>query len=466
LRLAMSDISNTLRQRLGARPAPQTHPEADLLAAYLEQSLPAVEREPITVHLAICAECREVVSLSLAPEPELAVERQLNPRRRLWLLGLRGAALAACLTIVTVLAIKAPWIEKQSPANQGSSATVFPAPSTADKAVSSSQPALTNSVESKSEVTASERKFASPAKTIAGSTVATLPSRRAAGASSDLSLSYVNNTRCGVDESNCVNAKVIDNLVATSAAPVVQTAPAPPTAFRASSVTPASPPTNLLDDMKAADSQPGALPPPASTFIRRTSRIPKFVKIIPPIVGGALKASTLGDNGFYALGTKKPMSNSSGLVARNSVTAPEKDAAPGSGLRDSDAFTASARTAPTPTMGYAAESVQPTQWKVADGKLWKSGASDWQDAYPQREGLEFFSVASRGHDVWAGGSHATLLHSRTGGMDWERVKLADGASGSVIQIVVEGLHVVVKTSDQQTWTSQDGGKIWTLQASN
>ncbi len=110
----MSDISNTLRQRLGARPAPQTHPEADLLAAYLERSLPAVEREPITVHLAIWAECREVVSLSLAPEPELSVVRQLNPRRRLWLLGLRGAALAACLTIVTVLAIKAPWNACQS----------------------------------------------------------------------------------------------------------------------------------------------------------------------------------------------------------------------------------------------------------------------------------------------------------------------------------------------------------------
>jgi hypothetical protein len=461
----MSDISNTLRQRLGARPVPQTHPEADLLAAYLERSLPAVEREQITVHLAICAECREVVSLSLAPEPELSVVRQLSPRRRLWLLGLRGAALAACLTIVTVLAIKAPWIDKQTPANQGASAKVLPAPSTTDSAVSSSQPALTNSVESaKAEFSASGTRSAESKKTIAGP-----PSRRAADVSSATSLSYVNTTRCSADDqSNCVNAKVINNLVAADAASVAPPpipVPAAPTAFRASSVTAASAPTNLLDDMKLADSHPGALPPPSSTY-RNHKGVVSRLRTIPPILVETLKTKALGYNGSYAFGTKQPMSNGSGLVARNSVTAPEKDTASGSGLRESDAFTTSARSAPASSINYAAESVQPTQWKVAGGKLWKSSANDWQDAYPQREGLEFFSVVSRGNDVWAGGSRTTLLHSRTAGMDWERVKLADGASGSIIQISVEGLHVAVKTSDQKTWVSQDGGKIWTLQPSN
>jgi len=217
--------------------------------------------------------------------------------------------------------------------------------------------------------------------------------------------------------------------------------------------------------MKSAESQPGALPPPPSTFIRHPSRIPKFIRIIPPLARDALEARAMGGTGFYALGTKQPVS-STGLVARNAVTSPEKDAAAGGTLR-TEAFTSSARSAPAPSMSYTAESVQPTQWKVAGGKLWKSSASDWQDAYPQRDGdLEFSAVASRGKDVWAGGSHATLLHSRTGGMDWERVKLEDGASGSIVQISMEGLNVVVKTSDQQTWASQDGGKIWTSQPSN
>ena len=470
----MSDISNTLRQRLGSRPAPQTHPEADLLTAYLERSLPAVESEQITVHLAICAECREVISLSLPQEPELAVVRELVPRRRLWLLGLRGATLAACLTIVTVLAIKAPWIDKQTPNNQGATANVLPAPNTSDSAASS-QAVLTKSGESaKTEFSATDsRAVSEPRSAELKKTLASPPPvRRAAEVSSATSPGYVNTTRCGADESNCVNAKVINNLVAADAAsaapPPVGPAPIASTAFRASSVTAASSPTNLFDDMKLADSQPGALPPPAST-LRKHRGVVGTLRTIPPILVDTLATKALGYNGSYALGTKKPMSNSSGLVSRNSVTSPEKDTGAGAPIgtfRESEAFTASARSAPAPSMSYAAETAQPTQWKVTGGKLWKSSANDWQDAYPQREGLEFFSVVSRGNDVWAGGSRTTLLHSRTAGMDWERVKLADGASGSIIQISVEGLHVVVKTSDQQTWTSQDGGKIWTLQPSN
>src|SRR5258708_13693525 len=120
----MSNISNTLRQRVAARTARQAHPEADLVADYLERSLPAAEREQITVHLAICAACREVVSLSLPPEPELSGVRQLNPRRRLWLLGLRGAALAACLTVGTFLAITAPCCHNHSSPTLGPSAKV------------------------------------------------------------------------------------------------------------------------------------------------------------------------------------------------------------------------------------------------------------------------------------------------------------------------------------------------------
>jgi hypothetical protein len=427
------------------------------------------------VHLAICAECREVVSLSLPQEPELAVVRELTPRRRLWLLGLRGAALAACLTIVTVLAIKAPWSDRPTPGNQGVTTKVPPAPSTSDNAVSS-QAVLTKSGGSaKPEFSATDsRAVSAPRSVELKKTLASPPpARRASEASSAPSLSYVNTTRCGADgESNCVNAKVINNLVAADSASAAQPpagpAPIAATAFRASSVTAAGAPTNLLDDMKLADGQPGALPPPAST-LRKHNGVVSRLRTIPPILVDTLTTKALGYNGSYALGTKKPMSNSSGLVSRNSVISSEKDTgagAPIATLRESEAFTASARSAPVPAMSYAAESVQPTQWKVTGGKLWKSSANDWQDAYPQREGLEFFSVVSRGNDVWAGGSRTTLLHSRTAGVDWERVKLADGASGSIIQISVEGLHVVVKTSDQQTWISQDGGKIWALQPSN
>jgi photosystem II stability/assembly factor-like uncharacterized protein len=108
------------------------------------------------------------------------------------------------------------------------------------------------------------------------------------------------------------------------------------------------------------------------------------------------------------------------------------------------------------------ESAAP-MWKVADGKLMKSsGQSQWEDAYPVAgSAMEFSFVNARGNDIWAGGSHASLIHSRDGGRSWETIALGDNASGTVISIIAGTMSVQVKTSDSQTWASADGGKTWT-----
>src|SRR5260370_40960901 len=110
----MGGISNTLRQRLAARPAPQVHPEADMLAAFLEQALPAAERDQIVRHLADCAECREVAALSLPMQPEPSLAQTLPAGRRVWFLGLRWAALAATIVIVAALVFKQPRTKTNS----------------------------------------------------------------------------------------------------------------------------------------------------------------------------------------------------------------------------------------------------------------------------------------------------------------------------------------------------------------
>src|SRR5260221_1650999 len=90
----MPELSNLLRQRLGAGTAEATsppdsmvHPDADTLTAYVEQLLPSVERKSVVTHLSVCAQCREVVALSLPQLPELATQGQpalpASPWRRL-----------------------------------------------------------------------------------------------------------------------------------------------------------------------------------------------------------------------------------------------------------------------------------------------------------------------------------------------------------------------------------------------
>jgi hypothetical protein len=117
--------SNSLLGAL-AKGAAGDHPDADLLTGFAEGSLLAREREAVMAHLAGCAECREVLSLSavqLEPELELVaaggtaapammpaaasapapIERKGPRVVRVWL---PWAAVAASVAIVSVVALR------------------------------------------------------------------------------------------------------------------------------------------------------------------------------------------------------------------------------------------------------------------------------------------------------------------------------------------------------------------------
>jgi Putative zinc-finger len=67
----MTNVPKIVHHRLWASLPEQTHPEANLLAAFAEQTLSATEREGVLQHLALCADCREVIALAV-PTPDLA----------------------------------------------------------------------------------------------------------------------------------------------------------------------------------------------------------------------------------------------------------------------------------------------------------------------------------------------------------------------------------------------------------
>ena len=85
---------------------PGMHPDADQLSTFVEGAANARERESMLVHLAECAECRDVVFLMQGPVttrevPAVVTKKSIWPR---WFLpvGLAGAALACGLTAVLV----------------------------------------------------------------------------------------------------------------------------------------------------------------------------------------------------------------------------------------------------------------------------------------------------------------------------------------------------------------------------
>jgi hypothetical protein len=171
----------------------------------------------------------------------------------------------------------------------------------------------------------------------------------------------------------------------------------------------------------------------------------------PALRAGALSSSALGGPGMF-----------SGAIEKNQPA--EISAAPA--RADADGFAASSSlsaSAMAPSGYRSTDSALPI-WKVVGGKLMKSsGPSQWEDAYlAASSAMEFSFVNARGNDVWAGGSRAFMIHSRDGGVSWETVKLGDNASGTIVSIIAGSMSVQVKTSDNQTWSSTDGGKTWTL----
>jgi hypothetical protein len=168
----------------------------------------------------------------------------------------------------------------------------------------------------------------------------------------------------------------------------------------------------------------------------------------PALRASGLTSSALGGPGMF-----------SGAIEKSQPS--EISAAPAKAETDTLAASGSLSAG---AMAYrSADSATPA-WKVAGGKLMKSsGQSQWEDAYPvASSAMEFSFVNARGNDVWAGGSHASMIHSRDGGLTWETVKLGDNASGTIVSIIAGTMSVQVKTSDNQTWSSADGGKSWVL----
>ena len=95
----MENVPRIVRERLKAAAVAVDHPDADLLTALSEHALPERERAQILLHLATCAECREVIALALpVEEPSIAA----RPIRGRWLTWprLRWGLVAAGVIVV------------------------------------------------------------------------------------------------------------------------------------------------------------------------------------------------------------------------------------------------------------------------------------------------------------------------------------------------------------------------------
>ncbi|MFY9559961.1 MAG: YCF48-related protein [Terriglobales bacterium] len=433
----MSDIPKIVYDRLRASRPEGSHPDPDVLTAFAEQALSAGEREGVVRHLAGCRDCREVVALSIpameaVPAPERAGERvaatsagRAGGGLRTWFdwSNLRWTAVAASVVVVaSVLILRS---------GRPSPAAMLSAGRQTDEiapAASGAKPGAPNAVE--------------PA-----------PSLLARAAKPDNSV---------------LREKPELRMYKSLPGPARAQTPAPE--------------VGALVDNKRSDSLPTdnrALKLPAATAA--TTGAARGGIAASEHVGGSAEQVVVSSE---AANVAPAAPAQDMLLARSEPSLPIEKAKPAAKaatkeeqaelkgqLKDNETRKQLVSAYPTSDTALAAQKLRSkqskdsvAQWSFAQGRLLRSldGGATWQTALQLQHPLLSFGV--RGSNVWAGGQAGTLFHSADSGTTWTMVQPStkEGVLKSdIVAIEIRGpAEVALSTSDNQSWTTADGGKTW------
>jgi hypothetical protein len=414
------------------------HPDANLLAAFAEKTLSARERGEVLAHLAQCAACREVVTLTVPEEVEEAEPARVAARRgwNVWP-ALRWGALAAALGVVAIVVVVHEYpSRRQAAVSTGIRPAAVPAEGKAVPQTSAKLPP----VEPSAEVAAAKSQ-----------------------AEERESRDEMAKLEMGATRSRGRNVASQPASAETKQHVTLMAAARPPAAAEAENAppVPADRETSTSGGTVAAGALPVAPPPAEPAF--RVSAAHKGEPLAEtrgaaPAGGAVAAVKTESATAASDLNTDQARASS-----RKAIAAPAPQAA------------AQARVE-SPNQELAPLAVRsklkskwgrPTAlWTIsASGKVERSedGAKTWQEV-PIDDAVTFRVVTASGTEVWAGGSGGALFHSSDGGANWQRVKLeSDGTA--VVQAVVgirvrDPQHLTVTTASGEQWVSEDGGRHW------
>jgi hypothetical protein len=426
----MTEVPKIVYDRLRAARPDRAHPDADLLTAFAEQTLSATERDGMFEHLALCGDCREVIALAL-PAAEIAAtpiaaEAEAGRTTRIpakaerswpkfgWP-SLRWAALAAGVAVVASVLLVRPGKLNQAmlPSAKRPVATTAP-PAASGAQIASSLVPMPIAPSPMDQLAASATDEARPKpemqlsrKLKAGQIVT--PAHRAESA-----------------------MLLADNK--TAKATTLSTAPsAGDFAFDAST------------RRGATETVEVAAAPPAETS--------------EPSAGGALMARSDAP----AIEKAKPALQSAEAQGAEADERQKTETAVGPGLAKAQGRNAmsAAKLAPTTSQALPPHNVT---WTITGGVLQRSldSGQSWQDALRPNHSL--LCYASRDEDIWTGGQAGMLFHSANHGATWVQVQPSIKArqlSADITHIdVSDPAEIVVSTSNNEIWSSADGGKTW------
>ncbi len=461
----MQSIPKFVLKRLQERVAPaESHPDADLLTAFAEQSLDKRERALLTEHLSACADCREIVALALPVTESSALPARTAPRFG-WLSWptLRWAALSAGILVVGSAAFlyyshRGPLTTVASNVMQKGSA---PARSVLDQL-----PPLHATLPS------------SVARTEPSAASHTVTAHK-------LPLAHNQRAEHGIDSAGSDGGMVVGSRIASVTGRSVSSKPEATTLASEGSTPSPAPAQNAAPTIRQHVSV-GA----SSTVVEVQAE------------AGALntKTATTGQNQIAQNHADLPIqgrsfSDLNVVKAKDPVpsqTAQNAPATPaiGSGMamQTSSSLTiqASARWTVGPSGTLQRSFDDGNTWQTVDPSASLPGGmaraalntrpgseptdqknqkklNDTANAAPNPNPI-FRAVAALGPEVWAGASNGVLYHSSDGGNRWTLVTPSEpGAilTGDILSIqFADDQHGRIATSTAELWTTFDAGQTW------
>ncbi len=418
----MTEVPKIVRYRLRTgRPADASHPDADVLAAFTEQALSQAERDNVLGHLALCADCREVVVLALPATEAVAAQAGAvgaeaetvstpisdKPRRN-WFawadthsFNLRWAALAAGVA-VALFAAYAGFGHHGNPALPGAAQTATSTGPSAPAQIASELPPQ-NSLEANaakaqaqseaSSETAKEKREISPAHTQTA-----FGKKNAIGQPGALA---ANNRGTQSPARAEMPAAVAGNL-------------------------PSSTPPGANETVEASSARTEVTTAFSDTDVMTRGQALSIEKAKSPV--------------------DETVAGKTALAAAHAPMAFQKHGA-----------SVASSALPPPTLK------QGTMWMIAAGVLKRSldGGRNWQTALEGEH--PWLCYATHGLEVWAGGQAGALQHSNDGGANWSSIPVTahgQSLSSDVIRIDVQYPRIGLTTSNNETWSSPDGGMTW------
>ncbi len=407
----MENVPKSVLKRLQeTRPGAGSHPDADLLTAFAEQSLADRERALVTEHLAACSDCREVIVLAL---PETAAQIVTSPAsvradRGGWLAWptLRWAALAAGILVVASVGVL-QYSHRDQDRTIASNFTVKEATPGPSNEPPSSQVA-TPMEETKRELTLSAPR--------SQMLTAREPAPKASGGTQPRGLAARSGGRGGGMAPRALPRSAESESAAIGQNEVAQNRPDLPMQDR-----------NIgnADVVKAKD------PVPAQA------------------ASGSSAAPASAPPG-------PPLQTSPSLLLRVS---PRWTISPAGALQRSFDGGNTWETV-NPNMGIVSAAAQNLDQDSDSGG---AGTDKKKEAAPNFHPV-FRAVEASGLEVWAGALAGVLYHTSDGGNHWARV--APSEAGATITGDITSIRFSdpqqgkVSTSTGELWTTFDGGQTW------